>query len=541
MTAFKDKMKENKKVVQVAVGGVIVTLVVGSLVWAGTRKNAYSVMIDGEVVAVVQTKEEVNKAYEEVVASLKQDAGTDIAVKEQIEVEAVHSSKKELSQYDTLVEALTQSISYNVEAYEILVDGTSYAVVGSEEEADSVLENIAKGYLPRKGEVTLSENETTDPLEAKSSKNEETGTSSKEPKEVVETMQDATEVIEVEEALPNEEVARVIHIDSFEVEDGPAPEGEGQKIRRSVESFDFNEEVIVKNVYVNKEDVLSETEAEKQLLAPALEVVDYIVVEGDNTWDIAMQYGMREERLLELNPEIEDETKLQIGQVIKVEKTTPVLSITTVEEATYKQVIPGDIEYVVFSNLYEGQTKVYQEGSDGLKEVTVSVTKVNGEEVGRELVSETVISEPVTKVIGYGVKKKPVEQETAVSSGNGGYIHPLKGRGCVSSGYGSRWGRFHKGIDFAASAGTPIYASAEGKVVYSGYNTGGYGNLVIIEHSNGAQTYYAHCSRLYVNVGDKVSQGQRIAGVGTTGDSTGNHLHFEIRIDGSPVNPSKYL
>ena len=96
-------------------------------------------------------------------------------------------------------------------------------------------------------------------------------------------------------------------------------------------------------------------------------------------------------------------------------------------------------------------------------------------------------------------------------------------------------------MDFAASAGTPIYAAASGKVIYSGYNSGGYGNLIIIEHSNGYQTYYAHCSRLYANVGEQVSKGDRIAGVGTTGDSTGNHLHFEIRKNGTPVNPANYL
>ena len=536
MASFKEQIKENKKVV---IGGAVITLVLGSLVWVGTRKNAYSVMINEEVVAVAKTKEEVSKAYEEAVASLKQEAGVDIAVKEQIGIEAIHSSKDELSQYEALVEVLKDSISYDIEAYEILVDGTPYVVVGSQTEANDILEKIATRYLPRAGKLTLSQDDTTQSVE---SLEEDQASAENEVLETNTNLEDgSTEVIEVAEALPHESVARVVSIDSFEVEEEKAPMEEGQRIKRSVENFDFNEEVMVRNVYVNQDEVLNKAEAEAKLVSPTYEVVDYTLVEGDNTWDIAMKYDMSMERLLELNPEIKDETKLQIGQVIKVEQATPILSMTTVEEATYKQLIPAEIQYVEFSNLYEGQTQVYQEGSDGLKEVTVSVTKINGEEVSRELVSETTLSEPVIKVIGYGVKEKPVEEKTTAISGNGSYIHPLKGSGSISSYYGSRWGSFHKGMDFAASAGTPIYASKEGKVVYSGYNSGGYGKLVIIEHNDGAQTYYAHCSSLYVNVGDYVSQGERIAGVGSTGDSTGNHLHFEIRIGGNPVNPSKYL
>ena len=537
MASLTEQIKENKKVVQLAVGGVIVTLVVGSFVWAGTRKNAYSVMIDGKVVAVVKTKEEANRAYEEVVTSLKEKLGVDIAVNEQIEVEAVHSRKSALSQYESLIETLGESISYQIEAYEILVDGVSSAVVSSQEEANSVLEKIAKSYLPREGELTLAQEvqSTSATQQEVNENNSEVGSTGNN------NSANGVEVIELAEAQPEEEVSNVVHVDSFQVEDEVTGEGDGQKIKRSVESLDFNEEIMVRNVYVEKESVLDETEAEEKLLTPKKEVVEYTLVEGDNVWDIAMQYDTTMERIMELNPNIQDETKMQIGDVIKVEKASPILSITTVEEATYKQLIPAEIQYVEFTNLYKGQTQVYQDGSDGLKEVTVSVTKVNGEEVSRELVSEKVLSEPVIKVIGYGVKEKPVEEQVVTSTGSGSFSHPLKGAGYISSSYGSRWGGFHKGMDFAASAGTPIYAAASGKVIYSGYNSGGYGNLIIIEHSNGYQTYYAHCSRLYANVGEQVSKGDRIAGVGTTGDSTGNHLHFEIRKNGTPVNPANYL
>lgn len=111
----------------------------------------------------------------------------------------------------------------------------------------------------------------------------------------------------------------------------------------------------------------------------------------------------------------------------------------------------------------------------------------------------------------------------------------------ISSRFGRRWGRLHGGIDFATPVGTNIYASAAGTVTFSGWNSGGYGYLVIISHGNGVQTYYAHNSSLACSVGQTVSQGQMIAKSGNTGRSTGPHCHFEIRINGVTYNPEIYL
>lgn len=112
----------------------------------------------------------------------------------------------------------------------------------------------------------------------------------------------------------------------------------------------------------------------------------------------------------------------------------------------------------------------------------------------------------------------------------------------------SRFGSFesirshaHSGLDIAAPSGTPIYAAADGKISYAKYNSGGYGNLIIIDHGNGVKTYYGHCSKLYASVGETVKAGDKIAAVGTTGFSTGNHLHFEIRLNDKRVNPQQYI
>ncbi len=111
----------------------------------------------------------------------------------------------------------------------------------------------------------------------------------------------------------------------------------------------------------------------------------------------------------------------------------------------------------------------------------------------------------------------------------------------ITSRFGARWGTTHCGLDLAAPMGTPIYAAADGTVEKVVNSNSGYGNLVVISHGNGIQTYYAHCSKLLVSVGDKVEAGDLIAKVGSTGDSTGPHCHFEIRINGRPVDPGQYI
>lgn len=120
-------------------------------------------------------------------------------------------------------------------------------------------------------------------------------------------------------------------------------------------------------------------------------------------------------------------------------------------------------------------------------------------------------------------------------------VRPVTNYQLISSRFGYRSRDNHKGLDIAAASGTPIYAAAGGTVVFSGWNSGGYGNMVLINHGNGISTLYAHCSSVSVTAGDTVSQGQYIAAVGTTGLSTGNHLHFEVRVNGVAQNPQNYV
>ncbi len=119
-----------------------------------------------------------------------------------------------------------------------------------------------------------------------------------------------------------------------------------------------------------------------------------------------------------------------------------------------------------------------------------------------------------------------------------GFIWPV--HGILTSGYGWRWGRMHEGIDLAVGVGTPVVAAAAGTVIVAGW-LGGYGNLVVVDHGNGISTAYGHNTSVTVGVGQSVAQGQLISYSGNTGHSTGPHVHFEVRINGAPVDPLGYL
>ena len=127
---------------------------------------------------------------------------------------------------------------------------------------------------------------------------------------------------------------------------------------------------------------------------------------------------------------------------------------------------------------------------------------------------------------------------TPVRPSGGGLMWPVSGP--VTSPFGWRWGRMHEGIDIAVPTGTPVHAAASGRIIIAGW-MGGYGNLVVIDHGGGLSTAYGHNSSFAAGVGGSVSQGQVVAYAGSTGHSTGSHVHFEVRVNGSPVDPLGYL
>lgn len=171
------------------------------------------------------------------------------------------------------------------------------------------------------------------------------------------------------------------------------------------------------------------------------------------------------------------------------------------------------------------------------EDINVAVTKVYTKNLDIE--ESTEVASIASDIISKIREEKKKEEATI----NGIYlaVNPISGH--ITSRYGAKEDirdHTHQGLDIAAKTGTPIKSVADGTVTHSG-TMGGYGNLIIIDHGNGITSYYGHCNKLYKKVGAKVSAGDVIAEVGSTGNSTGPHLHFEIRQNGKYVNPQKYL
>lgn len=189
------------------------------------------------------------------------------------------------------------------------------------------------------------------------------------------------------------------------------------------------------------------------------------------------------------------------------------------------------------SKEYAGYSKITTVGKNGITRNVQLIEYINGQEVLNEILESEVISTPVDEVVTMGTAVPKTNASSSTSSA--GFICPLpKGSFVVSAYWGD--GRNHKAIDLAADKGTSIFAAASGTVVEAGYDKS-YGYYVTVSHGNGIKTKYAHASFLCVKSGDTVAQGQMIAGVGSTGYSTGNHLHFEVIVNGTRVNPQPYI
>ncbi|OAT80844.1 M23 family metallopeptidase [Desulfotomaculum copahuensis] len=293
------------------------------------------------------------------------------------------------------------------------------------------------------------------------------------------------------------------------------------------------DQVSLKDGPVPAEDILALDGALAMVRRGGREIQTYVVRPGDTLWDVAAKTGVQVAALQSLNPGLTPEN-LQIGEKIRLSRPVPMINVVATRELAVRREIPFAVEKRKDGNLYSGQVKVLQPGQPGLAEVDYRITYRNGMETGRQEVSRTVLREPRDQVVAVGSWTL-----LASRSGTGGRLSwPVAG--AIDSPFGSRRGSFHPGIDIAAGYGTPVSAAAPGRVVRAGWY-GGYGNCVDIDHGNGVITRYGHLSSISVREGQQVAGGQLIGHVGSTGYSTGPHLHFEVRINDQPENPVPFL
>lgn len=249
----------------------------------------------------------------------------------------------------------------------------------------------------------------------------------------------------------------------------------------------------------------------------------------------------------ENNSEFVEKVETQKGYFLKqdavkpkeAQETVDSLEVKTVSVATNRVEVPFETKNVKDNTKVRGYSKVTTKGENGITEKTEETVRINGEVTETRVLSSKVIKEQVTQVVTVGAANNYTSATASAKAKSAGFICPLSsGSYKVSAYYGD--GRNHKAIDLAADRGTPIFAVAAGNVTFAGWD-GEYGYCVVIQHANGIKTRYAHANALCVSAGATVAQGDMIATVGNTGLSTGNHLHFEVIVNGTRVNPGPYI
>lgn len=270
-----------------------------------------------------------------------------------------------------------------------------------------------------------------------------------------------------------------------------------------------------------------------------IEIFRHKVVSGESLYTICKSYDLSLVEIRKANPSLPADGKIYSGDLLIVTKINNVVNIVYTEYEERAEKMEYETTVLYDDTMYESQTRVQQQGITGTRNIKANVYYINGSESSYEvLVADPPTQEPVNEILVKGTVPVPAVLKLANS---GGMALPLSSY-TMTSDYGPRntgiegASTFHNGVDLAASCGTPIYASAEGKVSFAG-SSGGYGLMVKIKHDGGVETRYGHCSTLLVSSGEYVKKGQVIALVGSTGTSSGNHVHFEVRINGEPVDP----
>ncbi len=292
------------------------------------------------------------------------------------------------------------------------------------------------------------------------------------------------------------------------------------------------EDVQINEVSTKLAMINSKSAVLKMLEAGRTVTEEYTVKQGETVDDLLKLFDMSYSDFSDMNPDIYKDTKLKKNDTVMVRYEEPILNVETVEIKTFAEAVDFETEYRKSDDFYEVEKFTVRNGEKGKQKVTARLTKINGKVVAREDLEIEMLRKPVSKVVLRGTKEVPPRQ------GTGTFIRPVNGE--IYSGFGMRWGRMHQGIDIPGSIGTPIRAADGGTVTFTGTYYS-YGLAIKVDHGGGYETLYAHCSKLYADVGDKVFQGQTIAAVGNTGRSTGPHLHFEVKKYGYHVDPADYV
>jgi len=313
------------------------------------------------------------------------------------------------------------------------------------------------------------------------------------------------------------------------------------KGNESEQTHRFLDDVTINGVTTDLDKVVVQDpdDVARYLLNGVTEYRSYTAVEDDAIENVCKALELSKEELKAFYEEY-DFDLIRAGDVFESTLTVPYLRCETACIETSVEEIPFETVEENSSTLYLGQREVEEEGVPGEREVTSTVTRVNGRITSTVEINSVTLTEPVPEVVLVGTRMVSYDAYVGPSDGWGGGGNGPLGRP-LNSWYLSRSvGNGHSGADMIAPRGAPIFAAEHGTVTFAGAYAG-YGNIVMIDHGNGLQTYYAHCDTMNVSAGQTVSRGQQIATVGSTGRSSAFHLHFEVRVGGVAQEPLNWI
>lgn len=465
----------------------------------------YEVKVNGIKVGTCEDKNLVNQAYLDARSDFEKESEEEVYINSEIEFIEVNSVFGKIDTIDTIkseiYNALEKSIvDTNMQAYVVDIEGLT-VTLSSAEDVVALLEAAKSKYDVNDEFDTVLYNDDTSRF-------------AKISYDIINADVLAKNTYNVMAAVNSQENEIVKTEDIFDEPD-------------HIVNIYFEQDINITETYVPTSHIMSLEEAVELVTKEKEENKIYEVVAGDTLSGIATAFDLSLDKLLEMNPDCSTENYIRVGDRITVTVPEPELSVLVTEQKTYEEDYELPVIYIENDSMYTTYSNVINEGSTGHRRVVARVDYRDGVQTGVEILAEEVTVEAVARVIEVGTLTPPT------------YIRPLSG-GRISSYYGYRWGRLHGGVDYACSTGTSVMASSSGVVVEAGWN-GSYGYTILVSHSDGRKTRYAHLSRILVSYGQSVSQGEVIGLSGNTGNSTGPHLHFEMIINGMRVNPLDYL
>lgn len=460
----------------------------------------YRVYLNGQEIGAVKNSDQLEDVYEERQAELaEQYPSANIVLETDGITTTLDKSYKAKVDVKETQQKLGEVIPYHAEGVAIKIDGKVVAVVKDKASANEVLNEIKGKYAPS--------------------------------------------------LVPTAAAAKVkklsISSGSSRTESAQAKSANTSNTPK-IESAAFVEKVEQSSFSGKADEMASVDEVVTKLLTNEEEPVTYVVKEGDTLSSIASAFGTTSAAITQMNPGL-SELKLQIGTELNLKQAEAPLTVKTVEKVSEQVTTEPTVVYRTNNKLAAGKTLVASPGAHGTKVMSYKIVKENGHAVSRQYVGQTVTKATSPKIIVKGTLqiKKQTTRTTASttakkksSSSSKLFAWPISSP-TITSSYGTRWGDLHKGMDMVSS-NRNIKAAASGTVTFAGTKTG-YGNCIVIKHANGYETLYGHLSKISVKKGQSVSQGDKIGVMGSTGHSTGTHLHFEIHKNGSLQNPSSYL